>query len=123
VKRGFGQFKAAVREKSLLSAEERALVKAFQQGEEAGRSDEPRRCPYMPSAEQEKAEAWLSGYDEQAERYTVAPSCRSRHSPTTSPGASAAARCSGRVGAGSERSACAMSRSASRGAVTRRGRR
>jgi hypothetical protein len=72
MKRSFGQFKRMVREKSLLSADERALLKAFQQGEEAGRSDQPRRSPYAPLSEQEKFEAWLCGYDERSARYVLA---------------------------------------------------
>lgn len=70
--KSFSQFKARVREKSNLTAEERAIVKAFQKGEEAGRSDAPRRAPYAPESEQEKFEAWQRGYDEQATRYAIA---------------------------------------------------
>jgi hypothetical protein len=72
VKRTYGQFQAIERAKSELNHADRQILKAFHQGEDAGRSDQPCRCPYMPSSEQAKAEAWLAGYNETATRYVIA---------------------------------------------------
>jgi hypothetical protein len=71
VTRSFGQFQkpAKVQKYADLSPVERQIVKAFQQGEEAGRAGERCDPPYRSTTPH--AEAWLCGYAEQARCYVL----------------------------------------------------
>jgi hypothetical protein len=74
VKTSFGIFKRPPpkRPEYDLSYHERQILKAFQKGQEAGRSDAPKNVPYRFTDEQAKFEAWILGYAEEAQRYVVA---------------------------------------------------
>jgi hypothetical protein len=81
MKTSFGPFKREWKppRNGDLSAHERALLKAFNKGAEAGRSDDLRRPPYLPS--DAKFEAWLCGYDLQAPRYALAAATGTAKTP------------------------------------------
>jgi hypothetical protein len=50
------------------------VIRAFEQGVSAARSDKARSSnPYRPLAEQEQWESWNCGFDEAEPRYRISP--------------------------------------------------